>query len=171
MAKFKCEFSDSRGGDLYGQAEFSELSSEDMLSVLRPAAEILRKHYKSVILRLFKKRTGSLSESFQAEEWGLDREYINTNEAVISVGPKGKHKGSMRAARSRAGSSTRKYAKHNRKSKSTGISNAELGYLLEVGTPRIPATHWMENANEEISDTVQQIIEDEFDSLLKRKGL
>lgn len=170
MAKFKCEFSGSSGGDLYGVDKFSELSSEDMLSCLRPAAEILKQHYKATILRLFKKRTGDLADSIQAEEWGLERASV-ANEALITIGPKGKHSGSKLAARSRSGGSGRKYAKHNRTASSRALSNAELGYLLEVGTARISATHWMENANEEIEDEIQQSIADEVDKMMKSKGL
>lgn len=43
--------------------------------------------------------------------------------------------------------------------------------MLEVGTPRIAATHWMENANDEISDSLQQMIEEEFNKLLDSKGM
>lgn len=172
MAKFKCEFSGFSGGDLSGKDSFfSGLSSEDMLSILRPAAQILREHYRATIMRLFKRRTGSLADSIQIDEFGLDRAYMDASEASITVGPKGKHKGSKRAARSRAGDSSRKYAKHNRTARATAISNAELGYLLEYGTPRIAATHWMENANEEIENDIQQSIEEEFDKLMGSKGM
>ena len=172
MAKFTCNFPEYSGGDLYGKDSFlSGLSSEDMLTILRPAAAALVQHYKNTILRLFKRRTGSLADSIKAEEMGLDRAYMDASEASITVGPKGKHKGSKRAARSRKGSSSARYAKHNRTARSTAISNAELGYLLEVGTPRIAATHWMENANEEISDSLQQMIEEEFNKVMESKGL
>lgn len=172
MAKFKCDFSGFSGGDFYGKDSFfSGLSSEDILSILRPAADALKEYYKSTIRRLFKQHTGDLADSIQTEEFGLDRPYMDTSEASIAVGPKGKHKGSQRAARSRKGSASRRYAKHNRTSSATDLSNAELGYLLEYGTSRIPASHWMENANEEIADQISQIIEEECDKLLKSKGL
>ena len=96
---------------------------------------------------------------------------MDLSEASITVGPTGKHKKSRRKARSRAGSSSAKYAKHDREAKATAISNAELGYLFEVGTPRIDATHWMENANEEIEVALQDIMEEEFDKVLQSKGL
>lgn len=171
MAKFKCEFSDSSGGYFSSSAGFSELSSEDMLTVLRPAAEVLKNAYIATINRLFRRRSGSFAGSIKASEFGLDREYMDSSEASITVAPTGKHKGGKRGARSRAGAANKKYAKHNRDAKATSISNSELGYLFEYGTPRMPATHWMENTNEEVEEEVQQIIEDNFDKLLKSKGL
>lgn len=173
MAKFKCDLSsieldDGRHGGTYGTLSGSGkgLSAEDVLSILRPAAEKLIEHYKSTITRLFKQRTGSLAESIRAKESSF-----GTGEAQIIVGPTGKHNGGKKAARSRAGSSTRRYAKHNRNAQATALSNAELAYLLEFGTPRITATHWMENANEEIEDEIQQLIEDEYNRLMESKGL
>lgn len=171
MAKFKCDLSsveldDGRHGGTYAELYGSGLSADDLLSVLRPAAQRLVDHYKSTIARLFRQHTGSLAGSIQAKEASY-----STGETQIIVGPTGKHKGSSRAARSRAGSKSRRYAKHNRDAKATAISNAELAYLLEFGTPRIAATHWMENANKEIEDEIQQMIEDEFHKLLDRKGL
>ena len=173
MAKFTCDLSsveldDGRHGATYGEFYGSDgkLTPDDLLSVLRPAAEALAEHYKSTIERLFRQITGSLAESIRAKE-----STFSTGEVSIIVGLTGKHKGGHKAARSRAGSPTRRYAKHNRDAKATAITNAELAYLLEFGTPRITATHWMENANEEIEDTIQKIIEDEYDKLLKSKGL
>lgn len=172
MAKFKFEFPDYSGGYFAGSDSYlSGLSSEEILSILRPAASALVQHYKDTISSLFKQRTGSLAASIVAEEFGLDRAYMDSSEASIIVRPKGKHEKSMRSARSRKGKTGAKYAKHNRTAKSTSISNAELGYLLEVGTQRISATHWMENANEEISDTLQTMIEEEFNKVLESKGM
>ena len=180
MAKFSCdlssvELSDGRhggtGGSVSGSSYFSELTSEDLLSILRPAAQALRQKYTDTILRLFKRHTGSLAESIQVDESGFDRAYMDLSEAVVTVTPKGKHKGSKRAARSRAGSANRKYAKHNRTAKATAISNAELAYLLEFGTPRIAATHWMENTNESVEGEIQDIIDVEYTRVLKEKGL
>lgn len=172
MAKFSCTFSEPSGGGFSGNSTTSEMTSEDILSILRPAAEALKEYYKKTLRRIFKQHSGILAESpdFIAEV-GLDRSYMDLNEAVITVGLRGKHPGSKRAARSRAGSPTKKYAKHNRKSGKTSISNAELGYLLEYGTPRIQATHWMENANEEIAEEIQDIIEEGYAKLLEKRGL
>ena len=171
MAKFKCEFTDSSGGSMSSSAAFSELTSEDMLSALRPAAEILKNAYVATINRLFRRRTGSFADSIKASEFGLDREYMDHSDASISVGPSGKHASGKRGPRSRAGSATRKYAKHNRAAGSTTLSNSELGYLFEYGTPRMPATHWMENTNEAVEDEVQQAIDENFNKMMESKGM
>lgn len=180
MAKFSCDLSsieldDGRhGGDhgsVSGSSFFSELTADELLSVLRPAAEALKRRYQETILRLFKRRSGSLVESIQLDEDKFENNLKELNEAIIIVGPKGKHKKGKRAARSRAGSSDQKYAKHNREAKATAISNAELAYLLEFGTPRIAATHWMENTNEAVEDEIQGILDDGFTEVLKKKGL
>lgn len=172
MAKFFCDFSAYSGADLDASSSLSSgISSDDLLSVLRPAAERLADSYRTTILRRFKRRTGSLADSIELTEFGLDRGYMDLSEAGISVGPKGTHQGSKRAARSRKGAVGRKYSKHNRKAKATRMSNAELAYLLEFGTPRITATHWMENTNEAVSEEIQQMIEVGFNKLLEEKGL
>lgn len=176
MAKFKVDFPTGEGAfqdsGLLASGEMSSgLSTEDLLTILRPAAERLKDHYRETVLRLFRRISGDLADSFKIDEHGHDRSYMDLSEAVITVGPKGKHSKSKRKARSRAGDSSKKYAKHNRESHATAISNAELGYLLEYGTPRISATHWMENANEEIEEEIGTIIEEGFDKLLKEKGL
>lgn len=182
MAKFNCDFSafetrDGRHGSTGVGMDatdtfFSGLHADDLLSILRPAAEALRDYYISTILRLFKRRTGSLADSIQVVELvNSDRPYMDSSTAGIFVGPRGRHKGSLRSARSRAGSPNRRYAKHNRDAKATTFSNAEIAYLLEFGTPRIAATHWMENTNEEVGEEIQDIIETEFNKLLDKKGL
>lgn len=180
MAKFDVKYHASHESDIvFGDTSFSGsgnlssgLTSEDIMSVLRPAAERLAEHYKTTILQLFKRRTGSLADSIKLSEGiKMDRAYMDSAEASIHVGPTGKHKGSRRAARSRAGDADRKYAKHKREAKATSLSNAELGYLLEFGTPRITATHWLENTNDAVEDEIQGIIDNEFTELLKRKGL
>lgn len=181
MAKFKCDFSavelpegrhGSTGVNMNAyDSFFSGLQSDELLSVLRPAAEALRDYYKATILRLFKRRTGSLADSIQVVEYSNDRSYMDLSEASIFVGPKGKHKSGKRARKSRAGPADRKYAKHNREVSALDLKNEELAYLLEFGTPRITATHWMENTNEEVSEEIQDMIEAEFDNLLRKKGL
>lgn len=165
MAKFKCEFQDY-SADLSASGK-GELSVDELLEVLRPAALRLKEFYQETIRRRFKQRTGSLADSIDIEDYY----FRSSGEASIVVKPFGKHKGGSITRKSRAGSPTRRYAKHNRAVSAKAISNEELGYLLENGTPRISATHWMENANDEIGNTIQDMVEQEYDELLKKKGL
>lgn len=75
---------------------------------------------------------------------------------------KGKHPGSGTGKRKRKdGRSNGKYSG----------TNAEVGYILEYGSPRIPAQHWMENSNEEAADEVIAVQQEAWDELLTKKGL
>jgi hypothetical protein len=50
-------------------------------------------------------------------------------------------------------------------------TNAEIGYILEYGSPRIAATHWMETTNEEAADEVIAVEESAWNDLITKKGL
>ena len=165
MAKFNVTW-DTDSAFFSGEKEAGDVfTTDDILECLRPAAMKLVEHYKQTVRKLFKRRTGSLEDSIDFDD--------NTTGpyASILVKPFGKHKGSKYTRKSRAGPADRKGAKHNRKPSTKALKNEELGYLLEVGTPRITATHWMENTNEAVADEIQDIIEAEYDELLKKKGL
>lgn len=169
MAKFNVRYSGDGALNTFFYSEGADdtFSVDDLLEVLRPAAIRLKEYYRETILRLFKKRSGSLADSINFEDdYNLSKGYVS-----FLVKPFGVHKGGKYTRRSRAGSPNARYAKHNRKPATKAIKNEELAYLLEYGTPRITATHWMETANEEIENEIQDMIEAEFDDLLKKKGL
>ena len=168
MAKFTFEFQDKAGGAYFSANKSSSgdgVTVDDLLEVLRPAAMRLKEIYQEAIRKTFHQRTGSLAESIDFED------NASGGYASFVVKPFGSHKGGMYERRSRAGDSSRRYAKHGRKTTKKALKNEELAYFLEYGTPRIDATHWMETANEESEAEIQDIIEKEFDELLKRKGL
>lgn len=165
MAKFNVTW-DTDSAFLSGEnTSENVITTDDILECLRPAAMKLVEHYKETIRRLFKRRTGSLEDSIDFDD-DTTGPY-----AFIIVKPFGKHKGGQYKRKSRAGPADRKGAKHNRKPSVKALKNEELGYLLEVGTPRIAATHWVENTNEAVAEEIQDMIEAEYDKLLKKKGL
>lgn len=165
MAKFNVTW-DTDDVSFWGKKDAGDVFiTDDILECLRPAAMKLVEYYKQTIRRLFKRRTGSLEDSID-----FDDDTVGPYSFIL-VKPFGKHKGSKYTRKSRAGPADRKNAKHNRKPSTQALKNEELGYLFEVGTPRIPATHWMENTNEAVADEIQDIIEAEYDKLLKKKGL
>jgi len=165
MAKFNVTW-DTDSAFLSGENTERDVSTtDDILECLRPAAIKLVDYYKQTIRRLFKRRTGSFEDSID-----FDDDVVGPY-AFILVKPFGKHKGSRYTRKSRAGPAGRKGAKHNRKPSTKALKNEELGYLFEVGTPRIAAIHWMENTNEAVADEIQDIIEAEYDKLLQKKGL
>ena len=167
MAKFKCDYSDLYADFNAQNATGDTFTVDDLLEVLRPAAMRLGDIYRSAIRQTFKQRTGSLAESIDIEDATAGKEY-----AFILVGAFGTHKSGSYTRKSRAGSASRKYAKHNRHPSTKKIKNEELLYLLEYGTPRIsPGYHLIENTNEESADEIQDMIEVEFDRLLQKKGL
>lgn len=64
--------------------------------------------------------------------------------------------------------------KENGKRRSSGHyygTNAEIAYILEYGSPRISASHWMENANEGAEDELVDIQQKAWDDLVTKKGL
>ena len=166
MGKFNFEFSDNYGYLGATNEKKDVLSADELLEVLRPAGLKLKEYYKQAILSRFKRRTGSLADSIDIED-----NYIGSGYVSITVKPFGTHKGGKFARKSRAGPAERKYAKHGRKSSAKAIKNEELLYLLEHGTPRIPASHVVENTNDAYMEEIQDIVETGFTDLLTKKGL
>lgn len=135
--------------------QLSQLSNEDKMSVIMPAAKLLVERQREMIQRLFKQRTGDLADSLTIQEKsGEDGAYAH-------IYLKGKHRGSSTGKRKGKRRSNGRYSG----------TNAEVGYILEVGSPRIAARHWMENANEEAEDEIVAAEQAAWDDLVTKKGL
>lgn len=135
--------------------QLSQLSDEDKMSVIMPAAKLLVERQREMIQRLFKQRTGDLADSLSIQEKsGEDGAYAH-------IYLKGKHRGSSTGKRKGKRRSNGRYSG----------TNAEVGYILEHGSPRIAARHWMENANEEAEDEVVAAQQAAWDDLVTKKGL
>ena len=167
MAVFR-HYVKGQGAELDAESEKMEpFTVDDILEVLRPAAIRLVEIYKEAIRNTFAQRSGSLAESIDFDDNTIGKDY-----AYITVKPFGKHKGGRYQRHSRAGAQSARYAKHNRHPERHDLKNEELAYLLEYGAPRIsPGYHWMETAYEESEEEIQDIVEAEYDKLLKKKGL
>ena len=156
MAKFKFNGID------YLSASFEELAQitdEEKMSIIMPAAELLKKKHSEKLGEAFRKLTGVLSGSISI--------VVKTggNGASALITPKGKHPGSSTGKRmKRAGNRRRSSGKYSG-------SNAEIAYILEHGSPRIAATHWMENANDEAEKELIAVQQEAWDDLLTKKGL
>lgn len=136
--------------------QISNITDADKMSVLMPAAKLLVERQRNKILSLFVQRTGDLADSLAIQEKSDD------DGAFAYIFLKGKHRGSSTGKRKRKdGRSNGKYSG----------SNAEVGYILEYGSPRIAATHWMENANEEAVEDVIAAEQQAWNELLEEKGL
>lgn len=159
MAGFKFDGID------YISAQFGEIgkgfTDAEKLSVLAPAAEFLKTAYTETLEFLFRVRTGVLSGSIAID--------YKTSEdgASAYVAPKGKHPGSSTGKRMKKVAGTDK----RRASGKYSGTNMEIAYILEYGSPRISATHWMENANSEMEDELYARQANAWDELLAEKGL
>lgn len=132
--------------------KMANLQDDDFYSVMRPAAEYLREKYSEALAKIFKVRTGQLSNSIKATE------YIDYSPFIV-VGPKGKHLGSAMGKRANG-----KHAAASR----TDSTNAEIAYYLEYGSPRIPARHWMEHTNDAEEESVLEIMSDAWGALMDK---
>ena len=153
MAKFSFNGMDEIAASF---EQLANITDDDKMSVIMPAAKLLLQRQKEKILSLFTQRTGDLADSLTIEERSGD------GGVFCYLFPKGKHRGSSTGKRKRKdGRSNGKYSG----------TNAEVAYILEYGSPRISATHWMENANEEADSEVIETMQAAWDDLLSKKGL
>ena len=135
--------------------QLASLTDEDRMSVIMPAAKLLVERQREKIRRLFVQHTGKLAESLTIQQKS------DEDGAYAHIYLKGKH----------PGSGTGKRKGKRRSNGSYSGTNAEVGYILNYGSPRIPATHWLENANEEASEDVAAIQQEAWNEMLARKGL
>ncbi len=135
--------------------QLASLTDEDRLSVIMPAANLLVQRQKEKIVQLFKQRTGKLADSIKIK-------VKNDGEGSYAyISPEGKHPGSGTGKRRGKRRSNGKYSG----------TNADVAYILNYGSPRIAATHWLENANEEAEEEVIAAQQEAWDDLVTKKGL
>lgn len=152
MAKFSFNGVDTLSASF---EQLSRLSDADKMGILMPAAKLLVQRQREKIEQLFTKRTGDLADSLTIrQESGEDGAYAH-------IYLKGKHRGSSTGKRKGKRRSNGRYSG----------TNAEVGYILEFGSPRIAARHWMETANEEAADDVVAAEQAAWDDLVTQKGL
>lgn len=136
--------------------QIAKLTDEDKMSIIMPAAKLLLERQRQKILALFTQRTGDLADSLTIEQRSGD------DGVMAYIFPKGKHRGSSTGKRKR---------KNGRSNGKYSGTNAEIAYILEYGSPRIAATHWLENANEESEEEVIAAQQSAWDDLLTKKGI
>ena len=152
MAKFSFNGMDEISASL---EQIANLTDEDKMSVILRGARLLLERQREKIASVFKQRTGALANSLTIEERSDD------SGVFAYIFPKGKHPGSGTGKRMKKGRSSGKYSG----------SNAEVAYILEYGSPRIAATHWLENANEESADELTETMQSAWNDMLTEKGL
>lgn len=119
--------------------ELANLSTEAKTKIITAGAEVLRKAQSDKLVEMFQSENIAPSIKVTIKE--------RDGEPVAVVAPSGKHPGSTTGKRMK----TDKNGKRRSSGSYTG-SNAEIAYFLEYGTPRMPARHWMETANEEATE-------------------
>lgn len=130
--------------------KLGQLTNEDAWTILTPAAELLEGKFMDKIRTIFTQRTGKLAaaiQSFRRVEDG----------PVILVYPDGAH-----------------HRYRSRKKKGGGMKTAqasEVGFVLEYGSSRHQAYHWMENTIEEETEAVGEALQEGFDLLCEEKGI
>lgn len=148
---------DELEADLLG---ITELSDEEKWPILEAGALTVKAKMQEVIDRMFgTDGTGDLRNSITIQPKNIK------GELVARITPKGRHKSSGRGIRMKK----RKDGTRAKSGKYSG-SNAEVGYYLEYGTPRIAPRHWMETADEESGEESKAAMEAAFDEILKSKG-
>lgn len=152
MAKFTFNGADELSASF---EELAKLSDQDRMGIIMPAAQLLVERQKQKLLELFVQRSGALAESITI------REKSDEDGAYAEIFMKGKHPGSGTGKRKRKdGRSNGKYSG----------TNAEVAYILNYGSPRIAATHWLENANDEAEEDVIATMQNAWNDILKSKG-
>lgn len=152
MAKFSFNGLDELSASL---EQLAQLSDDEKVSILMPSAQLLLQRQKKKIAQLFKRRTGDLEASLSISQQNSDLG------PSLYIAPTGKHRGSSTGKRKGKRRSNGKYSG----------TNAEVAYILEFGSPRIAATHWLENANEEAEAEVMEAQQAAWDDLVTKKGL
>lgn len=152
MAKFSFNGLDELSASL---EQLAQLSDDEKFSILMPSAQLLLQRQKEKIAQLFKRRTGDLEASLSISQQNSDLG------PSLYIAPTGKHRGSSTGKRKGKRRSNGKYSG----------TNAEVAYILEYGSPRIAATHWLENANEEAEAEVMEAQQAAWDELVTKKGL
>lgn len=151
MAKFKVNGVD--GLDLTYERK-SQLSTDDLLRIIRPGAELMQSRFVQKVQAIFTQHSGDLANSFKIRERKSD------DGAAISIAPEGKHRPNGRGIRNR-----------KKSEKSKPKTNAEVAFVLEYGSPRMAATHFMENTIDESEADVIAAMDAEFNKILDERGL
>lgn len=141
-------------------AQLSEMSEAERWQILEPAAELAREAYSEAVEAAFIQHSGDLAAS-PAVEKKKDK-----GGAVARIGLKGKHSKSSTGVRMKKD----RNGKRRRSGRYSG-TNAEVGYFLNYGTPRIAATHWFDNTSDKIEPEVQAKIEEGWNAYLDSKGV
>lgn len=152
MAGFKYNGVDAIEASL---AQLASLPDSARWGILSAGAAVVQRFQQRQISAEFKRRTGQLFGSISVKRKG------SGEEMAAQILPTGERKRASTGKRSYRGRSNGSYQG----------TNAEVAYILEYGSPRIPASHWMEKANELAEPEMMQAEAAAWDEYLKSINL
>lgn len=146
--------------------ELAELPESEKEKIVMAGAEVIKKHQVDFLESHHDSKV--LAPSIQAK-------YLSGyKEGVAVIEPTGIHHGGKTTHgeeyhRPKTGQGRSHERKHH--GLTAGTTNQDVGYYLEYGTPRMPAFHWQERANEEAEEETTKAMENAWDEYLSSKGL
>lgn len=148
-------------------ASLSQISEDDLWAIIEPAANTLKDKMQETISALFTQRSNSLHDSIEVK-----RKLSKGGVVYALVGPnQKKHPKSTTGKRHRRDRVATKRKPRTGTAGSYAGTNAEVGWILEYGSTRIHAKHWMEQA---VTDTEEELLgqlETGFNAYLDAAGL
>lgn len=140
-------------------ASLSRISDDELWAIIEPAANTLKDKMQETISALFTQRSNSLHDSIEVK-----RKLSKGGAVYALVGPNDKKhpKSSTGKRRARA---------QGGKGGSYSGTNAEVGWILEYGSSRIPGRHWMEQAVTSTEEELLGILEAGFNAACEAVGL
>lgn len=143
---------------------FANMADDELADIVDAGATVFVEAQQEYLREHHGGGTGTLADSIEA---------MTARRGVSIIGPRGKHAGHYTSTkgthRAKTGSGKSKRRKHH--GLAHGASNVDVGYYLEFGTPRMPAAHWMENANEAAADEAHAAMEKEWDIIMSHHNL
>ncbi len=152
MAGFKYNGVDAIEASL---AQLASLPDSARWDILSAGAAVIRRFQEKQLGAEFRRRTGQLFGSISVKRKG------SGEDMAAQILPTGKRKKASTGKRIYRGRSNGSYQG----------TNAEVAYILEYGSPRIPASHWMEKANEASEPEMMQAMAAAWDDYLKTINL
>ena len=164
MARFEPRFDQIEGLEM-DLKKLGQLTDEDAWTILNPAGDFLRGKFMEKIKTVFQQHTGKLAASITSMR------KKSGEGPYIQVYPYGTHHTYHGREKTRA----YKRSKHGRTYTFGGgtrkASADEVAFVLEYGSSRIAATHWMENTINENLEELHEKMQEGFDRLCDEKGV
>lgn len=139
-------------------ASLSRISDDDLWAIIEPAANTLKDKMQMSLSGLVRTITGSLLASIEVKRkrsGGVVYALVGPNDKKHPKSSTGRRK--PRAQGGGGGS----YAG----------TNAEVGWILEYGSSRIPGRHWMELAVTSTEEELHEMLEAGFNAYCDAVGL